>query len=396
MLLLSRIKARVKAQFLRMPRYTCLETFERSAHAAKRPLQALNTIRVEVLFEGGKEYFDAPGGKHFHETALGELASTGLIGNGLFAAHVHNLFVDDNGLFQYQGEEDFNGRRAARFTYRVPLLQSGYSIVTPGASAVVATTGTFWADPVTYDLIRLVIDGAELPAELGMSRLSSTIDYGYVQIGETPVLLAQGGSMSVERTEGGAAYNRFYFTHCQEYHAESSVSFDEPSVPLFSAPAASIPDQPLRAGLPIAITLTTPLSERSAIGDVVEGTATGTNPAAREAITDGAVVRGRLRSLERGIDEGGFFAVSIEFTVIEIRGRAQRFFADFSGAGPLPGFEMQTPKTRTLLDLGQPLDLDPDPTRTPADLPGVAEFFLRGQKFTLPAGFRMLWKTRAM
>jgi hypothetical protein len=159
-LLLSRVKAHIKRQILHMPQYTCLETLDRfyKARGARAVEKQLDTVRLEVLFAGNGELFDSPGGHNFKESNPGKLIATGMIGDGLFASHVRSIFVEDNALFEYRGDEDLGGRRAARFDFRIPSLQSAYEVSVPGARANVGIRGTFWSDPVTYDLFRLKID----------------------------------------------------------------------------------------------------------------------------------------------------------------------------------------------------------------------------------------------
>src|SRR5215472_14501876 len=68
-LLLSRIKAHIKRQVGHMPQYTCLETLERFYKGAeKRAVEKqLDTVRLEVLFAGRKEFFASPGAHDFKD-----------------------------------------------------------------------------------------------------------------------------------------------------------------------------------------------------------------------------------------------------------------------------------------------------------------------------------------
>src|SRR5215469_1385219 len=111
-LLLSRIKRHVREQLTRLPDYTCLETSQRYQRGAgpKEVLKPLDTMRLEVLDSGDKELYAPPGARNFQTEHPGEFTHAGLSGTGVFSLALRNLMVNDNGLFQYRGEERLTGR----------------------------------------------------------------------------------------------------------------------------------------------------------------------------------------------------------------------------------------------------------------------------------------------
>jgi hypothetical protein len=422
-LLLSRIKARVKRQFLHMPEYTCLETLDRFHKPSGRKAveKQLDTVRIEVLFAGNREFYDSPGGHDFKESDAAKFISSGMIGDGMFAGHLKNIFVDDHGLFEYRGEEDLDGRRAARFDFRVPSLQSAYVVAVSGARANVSMVGKFWANPVTYDLVRIKIDAAEIPPILQTTRIVTTVDYAPTRIGADETLLAQTGDLLMVRESGEVAYDRFDFTHCRAYHADSTISFDDPGpgAPAGAASGVGAKPQPaaqaIPAGLNVVIALTVPLTDDAAVGDPVEGKIVGSVAGRGGAaiVQDGALVHGRVRQLEKSSDFGGYFSIGLEFTDIDAGGMPLRFFAELQSADSISGLEWNlatrgasaaTPGKQSPIGLLFPNSLPSDSEAErqtaehirPPDLPGVGSFFMRGAHFEIPAAFRMIWKTRAM
>lgn len=382
-LLVSKIKARVKEQIAHMPQYTCLETFERSRKVAgpKGDLKSQDTVRLEVLFTGAKEFFDSPGGRNFTEENPRKLVGSGLIGNGMFAGHLQTLFVNDQGLFTYRGEEPFGGRNAAKWDFRVPLLSSAYSINTPSDSAVVAMKGSFWADPVTFDLIRLEVRADQIPSRLEIADAITTMDYARARIGQTDVLLPQTGELRLLGTAGEDSIDRFEFTHCRSFQADTSISFAEPD----AAPQAA-PSTPIRtvravsflAGLTVSIALDAPVTDRTAVGELIEGHVAGNvNFQGKTLIANGAAVHGRIRRMEHYTGPEGYFTLGLEFTDIEAAGVSTRFFANLESAGGLSGLEWNTA------------------VHAPT-LPGVGTFFMRGSHFEIPKGWKMVWKTLAL
>jgi len=410
-LLVSRVKAHVKEQMAHMPQYTCLETFERSR---KRPgpegeLASQDTVRLEVLFTGHKEFFDSPGGRDFKEENPRVFVGSGLIGNGMFAGHLQTLFVNDQGLFTYRGEEPLAGRPAAKWDFRVPLLSSLYSITTPTGSAVVSMKGAFWADPVTFDLIRLEVRADEIPPLLEVNDAITTMEYARTRIGQADVLLPQTGELRLLGISGEESLDRFEFTHCRSFQTETSISFAEPdAVP---EPAKEAPGAPNRAGLPVAKALSLPggltvtialgaaVTDRAAVGELLEGHVVGNVIfQGKTVIPDGAAVHGRIRRLERYSDMGGYFTLGFEVTEIDAGGVSTRFFASLDSAGPLPGLEwmISSGTTQTLRTVaGEASQIETERVRVPA-LPGVGTFFMRGAHFEIPKGWKMVWKTQAL
>jgi hypothetical protein len=399
-LLVSKVKAHIKKQMAHMPRYTCLETFERSHKPAgpKSELKPLDTVRLEVLFTGAKEFFDSPGGRDFKEENPGVFIGSGVIGNGMFAGHLQTLFVNDQGLFAYRGEEILGGRRTAKWDFRVPILQSRYTINMPSGSAEVAMKGAFWADPVTFDLIRLEVYADDIPPLLELSDAITIMDYAPTRIGQDDVPLPQTGELHLIGTSGEESLARFEFTHCRSFQADASISFVEPDPQSEAAPNhTALPvanGLPFPAGLKVTIALASAVTDRSAVGELVEGRVVGNVIFQKQiVIPDGATVHGRIRRMDRSTEMGGYSTLGFEFTDIGAPGVSTRFFASLETAGPLPGFAW-------IMSGGEAPTVDIRDARItqirPPALPGVGIFFMRGAHFEIPKGWKMIWKTQAL
>jgi hypothetical protein len=363
-LLLSRIKRHVREELARLPDYTCLQTAQRyhKGSGPKDVLKPLDTMRLEVLDTGDKELYAPPGARNFQTEHPGEFTNAGLSGTGVFSTALRNLMVNDNGLFQYRGEESLAGHRAVRYDYRVPLLQSGMTVDVEGIQGHVASKGSFWVDPSSLDLLRLDIIADDIPPGLPLASSVSSVRYGRMPIGGRSILLPETAEMHLVQTSGSEGRNVLEFTHCRAYQAESTISFG----PATGLPASEASAEELPAGVAIAVTLAAPISGGEAVGAVIEGRIAG-NVAGKSGVLvhDGTVVRGRIRRLEPA-------AIAVEFTEIETGGVPMRFYAEL-----------------------QSVDA-PAAVQHPggADLPGVGAFSVA--KFPVPAGFRMVWRTKAL
>ena len=104
-------------------------------------------------------------------------------------------------------------------------MSSGYTVQRGGASGGAAIRGSFWADPETHDLLRLEFHADEIPPELRYADVSTTIYYNRVRIGESDVLLPRTADMRTIGVDGVENHNLIEFTHCQGFHAESTLVF---------------------------------------------------------------------------------------------------------------------------------------------------------------------------
>ena len=109
-LLLSRIKRQVKQELDHLPAYTCLETVQRSTGRSRsaKGLEPLDTLRLEILYTGDKELYASPGARNFSNEHPRAFVSSGMIGDGIFASHIHSIFVSESALFQWRGEDNID------------------------------------------------------------------------------------------------------------------------------------------------------------------------------------------------------------------------------------------------------------------------------------------------
>lgn len=394
-LLLQRIKLHMREEIARQPDYTCLETAERYQRdaGAKGPAALRDTVVLEVLTSGDKEFFGSPGARDFPADTPLAFTGGGLGATGTFALHARSIFLNDVAMFQYRGEETVLGRRAVRYDYRVPEMLSGYTIVVAAGRAKVAMQGSFWADPTTLDVIRLSVDAADIPPALALVSATQTIDYARVRIGNRDALLPQSGVIEMAHESGEVNRNLMAFTHCRSYAAESQIRWDSPSPPPDLPAAQAERETPiLPPGLRVTIELTTPVTERDAVGKQIEGRVVEPVMQKRKVIVPaGAAVRGRIRRMERHADSGGYFVVGLEFTEVEVGDAPARFYAilqDVAEGGPI----------RLMLERGvRPGKGEIFRTEQMhlAYLPGVASFFVTGDRVDVPAGFRTVWKTKS-
>ncbi len=404
-LTLARIRDRVRETVERLPDCTCVETVARFRKPAGKELKPLDRAVLQILFSGGKELFAFPGDTRWEASPFAFLTS-GMMSNGLFALHLRAIFVNNQSIIKYKGEESPTGRREARYDFNISRMASGYTVQHAGASGVVAMRGSFWADPETYDLHRLEFHAEEIPFELLFADISNTVYYNRVRIGESGVLLPQTADVRTIGVDGEENRNLIEFTHCQGFQAESTLVFGAARDAAPAAGPAATPPQPAaaEAALPpelrIAVALSTPLDDRAAVGSLIQGkVAGGVTQKGKVLVPEGALVEGRIRRLERYSDAGDYFIVALEFTRLETPGGNLRFYADLQDVDRREGADMALSNTTRVerggsLPAGVTWDNVYRQRIWTREVPGVGTFFVRGSSFSLPPGFKTVWKTQ--
>jgi len=389
-LLLRNVKLKMRQNLARIPNYTCLETMVRTTRAPERmiiaapgksvPFRQHDVLRIEVAEVDGYELFARPGNHDFKKMSLSELGRGGLIGNGTFSLLANEVFASNKPDYHYFGEETVDGVKLLRFDFRVSQLVSGFEVWTQYGHAVVGYHGSFWADPRTFDAVRLEMSADDVPPRLGVDQSGNRIDFAPVRIGSSFALLPQSGETSMRLIRGWESRNELTFTHCREYGVETTISFGDPNES--GATGGGTRNVELPPGLELTIGLDTPVdSEKALAGDPIRGRVEAdATLKGKVVVHKDALVSGRLRRLEQHLEGWPYVLVRLEFTEIEFEGKTARFFAELEKVVPMPGAErIKRVATKDVPGIG--------------GLPGVGTVTVAGNRMLLPAGTKLVWKT---
>ena len=404
-LLLSRIKSHMREELAHLPNYTCLETTTRFIKETGRhsKMQPLDSVLLELVYSNHREWYGSPGDRNLSEDHPVAFIASGMIGNGAFAINLNNIFLSGGAIFTYRGEEALNGRVVARYDFRLPRSLARFEISIVGGSGTVGEEGTFWIDPQSLDLLRIESRTDEIPPFLPLQEMSQSVNYAPTRIGEYRALLAQQSDLHMVKTTGEESYNRLEFTHCRAFSAESTLSFDPEPQDAGKSPLADHPNVlseargtggEVPALLRITVQLSTPITDKESVGALIGAKVYGdVIHKGKIIIPNGSLARGRIRRLER-YKTGEDFIVGLEFTEVEVNGRSQRFYADLIRLAKVRGIR-PTLSEQVAVRSGGELE-SRDETITLPELPGVASFFVHGNTFAVPSGFRMVWRTRGV
>ena len=393
---LARTKAHMKEELAKLPNYTCLETVARfhRGPSAKAKFEPLDRVSLEIVSVDGREWYGAPGDRSLSVDDPSSFTASGMMGNGFFAITVQNLFVNEAGLLQPRGIETIDGRAAAKVDFRLPPIAH---VTVPNGSGMVAEQGSFWTDPVSMDLLRLDGEAIDIPPLLPMASMEYSVQYARTRVGEHDTVLPQQATLLMRLVGNGDDFDRFDFTHCRVFQSESAVHFDTgdsaageppPAGPVHTASPPAAHDT-IPALLAVSIELTTPITDRDPVGEIVEGRVVGAvRHKGRIAIENGALVRGRLRRNEWYTARGRFI-VGLEFTEIRVHGQPVPFYADLLSLEKRKGVEAELHEAVAVST--QPVG---EGWVSLPEVPGVAQFFVEGKSYSLGAGFRTTWRTR--
>jgi hypothetical protein len=398
---MHRAKVHLADEVMRLPNYTCLETVARfHREPLQRRFMPLDTVRLEIVYSERQEWFGSPGERRLTTKNPIRFVGSGMIGTGVFGILVSN--IASGAVVNSHGEEIINGRRTLRYAFRLPQLLKPMRIELAEGAGIVGEEGSLWVDALSLDLVHLEANATEIPIFLPLRVATSTVSYALVQLGGESAVLPEHATLYILESSGVEEYDRLDFTHCRTFSAQSDLRFDTTEETSTGASEARSPHAASDAVpgavppfLPVAVRLATPITDHDAVGTLIQGKVTGeVRHKGRVLIPDGAVVHGRIRRLERR-GETRDFIVGLEFTEVETAEGRMRFLADF----------LKMDKNRMISELrfervfvrnehgaleGQSV------TVTLPELPGVASFFIRGERFTIPAGFKMLWRTRGV
>ena len=141
------------------------------------------------------------------------------------------LGAESHAYFTWSRWETLNGKQLAVFDYSVDQQHSTLTLsLSDLAKATVPYAGTVWGDPATGAVWRITDAATDIPPALLTQRISTTIDYGEVLIGEKKYLLPVQAAVSL-LLETKKVRNEMEFQNYRKFEADSVITFgpDEPS-----------------------------------------------------------------------------------------------------------------------------------------------------------------------
>jgi hypothetical protein len=355
---LDQVRAKIRATMKRIPKYTCLQTVDRSYYPAEKlkygetacaqlsadgknaqkPPRPASTdrLRLEVAQASDSEIHSWPGSGRFDLKLFDRIVDSGPFGTGAFGGYLIDIFDNDLVQFDYRGEDVRDNHRLLVYGYSVARKASHYTVRAHDDWVFTAFSGTFELNPDSVEIERVILQTAELPFETGLCEAVSTLDYQRVEIGDGSFLLPRASQLLLIYQGGGESNSVTTFEGCREFHAESSVSFGTPTAALEAPDVHRKSRPPLPGGLDVDLRLIDSIdTDTSAAGDPVSATVVHDVRQSREIlIPAGAVVHGRISRMEHHHLPTEYLVIGLSLQSVEIGGESVPFSARLqSGPG---------------------------------------------------------------
>ncbi|HTM50978.1 MAG TPA: hypothetical protein VL285_19915 [Bryobacteraceae bacterium] len=344
--MLARIQERVLERLARLPDYVCVQTVERAHRAsAKEPFKPIDTLRLQVALINGKEQYAWLDARRFDDRELRDLVGRGAVGTGIFALHTRHVFQPKIAEFKARGEETREGRRVLRYDYEVPWENSAYRVRNPPHEEVVAFRGSALIDAETLDLLQLVVSSDEIPQEIGMDRISTTLEYGRSMIGAQECVLPTASEMTIAGLDGTESRNRTKLGECRQYTTESKLTFEEPASEA-AAPSEKEEESEAAQRLTMELALESDIAlETAVVGDPVRAVLSRPlKDGDKVWAPAGSVALGNIVRLEKQGQPFDHYEIAMEFHSIESAAGRLEYSATMTQAGPAPGLIRQAKK----------------------------------------------------
>jgi hypothetical protein len=345
--LLSRASEKVLRSTHRLPKYTCLETINRTFYvpppeelrphamteaptdacianrAGHGSLDAKDRLRVEVAEGGLGEIHSWPGASRFDTRSFGEMIPFGPVSTGSFGAYLLDVFENPGAQIKLIGSKAYGLRNVFVYSFRVPREVSHCHVKAPTGWRVTGFSGTFEIYTATGDLARLVIETDRLSPDTNMCYAKTTIDYHFMLIGGDEFLIPLRSELETLEPNGRQTDSVTEFSACREYTAESVIRFDKRDTSV-----SSIKTVPKRVtALPPGVSLTLALADgidlaTAAAGDPVFAKVVHSvhSQGSKEVLVPAdAIAWGRILEMRHEFSSSQFL-IAIRFDTLETKG----------------------------------------------------------------------------
>ena len=208
----------------KLPNFICEEVMSRFTQRGRAGQTPLDVVSAEVVYEDAQENYrnvkinDRPTDRRLEE--IGGSWST-----GEFATTLLDLFhPDTHAEFRSGGTSPISGFNAQVYDFDVRRENSHWMLHAGSQTLAAAYGGSVWVDPKTARVLRIEMQARNVPSDFPMDTVESAVDYSYVTIGGTSVLLpVHAESLGCERGINDCSHNTIDFRNYHEYKVDIKI-----------------------------------------------------------------------------------------------------------------------------------------------------------------------------
>jgi hypothetical protein len=207
----------------KLPNFICQEVMSRFSQRGRQEMP-LDVVSADIIYDDAHETYrnvkinDRPTDRGMQE--IGGSWSTGEFATTLLEL----LHPDTQAQFRSGGASSISGFSAQVYDFTVQrenshwIVQSGSQTLTP------AYGGSVWVDPKTARVLRIEMQARNIPSDFPMDTVESAVEYSYVTIGGTSVLLpVRAESLGCERGTSECRHNIIDFRNYHEFKADIKI-----------------------------------------------------------------------------------------------------------------------------------------------------------------------------
>ena len=213
-----------------LPDFFCRQVTTRyQTDGARSGWQALDVVTADVAYENGRESYKniKIGNKAANTDDMGEIPGTRSTGE--FATILEDLFAPDTAaVFRKGVAAKIRGRSADTYKFEVKRENSHWRIVVAAQLYYPAYRGTVWIDRETFRVLRLEMEGRNMPLLFPFDKVESATDYDFVRLSSPQQYLMPVNAevLSCEQGSSRCLRNRIEFRNYRKFGAESDITFD--------------------------------------------------------------------------------------------------------------------------------------------------------------------------
>ena len=213
-----------------LPNFFCNQSTTRyQTNNPKRGWDPVDMVTAEVTYEDGRE--DYKNIKVNGKPAKGSMIEIGgSASTGEFGTILRDLFSPSTAAdFRRSGTDSISGRDAVTFKFDVPRERSHWRVEGTSQLYYPAYKGSLWIDRETGRVLRIEMQGRQMPQLFSFDTVETAVDYAAVRLGtaQSFLLPVNAEMLSCQRGSNYCSRNKIEFRNYKKYGAESDVTFTD-------------------------------------------------------------------------------------------------------------------------------------------------------------------------
>jgi hypothetical protein len=207
----------------KLPNFICQEVMARYRQRGREETP-LDVVSAEIIYDHANEsYSNVKINDRPTDTSLEEIS--GSWSTGEFASTLLELFrPDTNARFRSGGASSISGLRGQVYDFEVRSENSHWRVQADSLTMVAGYGGSVWVDPSTARVLRIEMQARNIPPDFPMDTIESAVDYSYLSIGGTSVLLpVHAESLGCHRSASHCSHNIIDFRNYHEFRVDVKI-----------------------------------------------------------------------------------------------------------------------------------------------------------------------------